>query len=55
MAKMKKNIMKKILIFTEGTIIVHKNAIGRSRKEIVKQVEENEKSVNFIIEENYNF
>jgi len=27
----------KILIFTEGTIIMHKTAIGHSREEIVKQ------------------
>lgn len=35
----------RILIFTEGTIIMHKNAVGHTRKEIVKQVEENEDSV----------
>ncbi|MBU1037089.1 hypothetical protein KKF32_03565 [Patescibacteria group bacterium] len=35
----------KILIFTEGTIIMHKNAAGHSREEIVKQVKDNEKSV----------
>ncbi len=35
----------KMLVFTEGTIIMHKNAKGHSRKEIVKQVKENEKSV----------
>jgi len=35
----------RILIFTEGTIIMHKNAVGHTRNEIVKQVEENEKSV----------
>jgi hypothetical protein len=35
----------RILIFTEGTIIVHKNAAGRSREEIVKQVKEKENSV----------
>jgi len=35
----------RILIFTEGTIIIHKNAVGHTREEIVNQVEENEKSV----------
>ena len=35
----------RILIFTEGTIIMHKNAVGHTREEIVKQVEENEESV----------
>ncbi len=35
----------KILVFTEGTIIMHKSAIAHSREEIVKQVERNEKSV----------
>jgi hypothetical protein len=35
----------KILIFTEGTIIMHKTAIGHSRDEIVKQVENEEESV----------
>ena len=35
----------KILIFTEGTIIMHKNAAGHSREEIVKQVETREQSV----------
>ncbi len=35
----------KILIFTEGTILMHKNAIGHDRSEIVKQVIENELSV----------
>ena len=35
----------KILIFTEGTILMHKNAIGHSREEIVKQVENEEESV----------
>ena len=34
----------KILIFTEGTIIMHKNARGHTREEIVRQIEENEKS-----------
>src|SRR3989338_11471552 len=27
----------RILIFTEGTIIMHKNAVGHTRNEIVKQ------------------
>jgi hypothetical protein len=35
----------RILIFTEGTIIMHKNAVGHTRDEIVKQVEQKEKSV----------
>jgi hypothetical protein len=35
----------RILIFTEGTIIMHKNAVGHSREEIVKQIEDSEKSV----------
>lgn len=35
----------KILIFTEGTIIMHKNARGHSRKEIVEQVKNKEVSV----------
>ncbi|MCK4918316.1 MAG: hypothetical protein KAS02_00825 [Candidatus Pacebacteria bacterium] len=35
----------KILIFTEGTIIMHKNATGHTRDEIVKQVENKRKSV----------
>lgn len=35
----------KILIFTEGTIIMHKTAISHSREEIVKQVEDKEESV----------
>lgn len=35
----------KILIFTEGTIIMHKKAKGHTRDEIVKQVEDNDKSV----------
>ena len=34
-----------ILIFTVGTIIMHKNAVGHTRDEIVKQVENKEKSV----------
>ena len=35
----------RILIFTEGTIIMHKTAIGHSREEIVKQVEDEQESV----------
>jgi len=35
----------RILIFTEGTIIMHKNAVGHTRDEIVKQVKDKEKSV----------
>lgn len=35
----------KILIFTEGTILMHKNAVGHDRSAIVKQVKENEPSV----------
>ena len=35
----------KILIFTEGTIIMHKNAVGHTRDEIVQQVENKEESV----------
>lgn len=36
----------KILIFTEGTILMHKSAMGYGREEIVGQVKEKEKSVN---------
>lgn len=36
----------KILIFTEGTIIMHKNAIGYARDKIIEQVKEKELSVN---------
>jgi hypothetical protein len=35
----------KVLVFTEGTIIMHKGGVGYRREEIVKQVESNEKSV----------
>lgn len=35
----------KILVFTEGTILMHKNAAGYSREEIVKQVQDKELSV----------
>jgi len=34
-----------ILIFTEGTILMHKNAVGHSREEIVKQVKDKDPSV----------
>ena len=39
------NYTMKILIFTEGTIIMHKNAVCHTRDEIVQQVENEEKSV----------
>lgn len=35
----------KILIFTEGTILMHKNASGLKREEIVKQVQDKKSSV----------
>jgi hypothetical protein len=35
----------KILIFTEGTIIMHKNTLGHNRTEIVQQSKNKEKSV----------
>ncbi len=35
----------RIMIFTEGTIIMHKTAVGHNRKEIVEQVEKEQKSV----------
>jgi hypothetical protein len=35
----------KILVFTEGTILMHKNAEGLKRKKIIKQVKEKEISV----------
>lgn len=35
----------KILIFTEGTILMHKNAVGHARSTIVRQVMEQESSV----------
>jgi hypothetical protein len=38
-----KNI--KILVFTEGTILMHENAIGHNRDEIIEQVKNNESSV----------
>src|SRR3989338_5576910 len=35
----------KIMVFTEGTITMHKNTVGRSREEIVQQVKVKEPSV----------
>ena len=35
----------KIMIFTEGTILMHRNAVGYSREEIVRQVKNGEPSV----------
>jgi len=35
----------KLLVFTEGTILMHKNAKGKKRKEIVQQIKNNENSV----------
>lgn len=35
----------KLLIFTEGTILMHKNAVGLAREEIIKQVQNKEESV----------
>ena len=35
----------KILVFLHGTTIMHKNAVGHTREEIVKQVKDKEKSV----------
>ncbi len=35
----------KILVFLHGTTIMHKNAVGHSREDIVKQVQGGEKSV----------
>lgn len=37
--------MMKIMVFTEGTIIMHRNAAGHSRTEIVQQVKDKETSV----------
>jgi hypothetical protein len=34
----------KILVFTEGTIIMHKNGIGHSREQIVQQVKDGDPS-----------
>jgi hypothetical protein len=36
----------RIMIFTEGTIIMHRDAVGFPRDTIVRQVQENEGSVN---------
>ena len=35
----------KILVFTEGTIIMHNSALGHSREEIINQVKMKEESV----------
>ena len=35
----------KILIFTEGTILMHKSAAGHTRKNIIQQVKDKEESV----------
>lgn len=35
----------KILVFLQGTIIMHKNAVGKTREEVVEQVKNQEKSV----------
>ncbi|MBM3233044.1 hypothetical protein FJZ18_02670 [Candidatus Pacearchaeota archaeon] len=35
----------KVMVFTEGTIIMHKNAIGHTREEIIEQVKNKEHSV----------
>jgi hypothetical protein len=35
----------KLLIFTEGTIVMHKGGVGRTRAEIVKQVEDDCESI----------
>ncbi|NOQ37788.1 hypothetical protein GQ472_02760 [archaeon] len=35
----------RLLIFTEGTILMHKNAASHTRNQIIRQVEENEESV----------
>jgi hypothetical protein len=35
----------KILIFTEGTLLMHRGAVGRPRPEIVEQVKEEEPAV----------
>lgn len=35
----------KILVFTEGTILMHKNALGRTTEEIIEQVKNKELSV----------
>jgi len=38
--------LTRILIFTEGTILMHKGALGHKREEIVVQVKNKEKTVN---------
>ena len=35
----------KIIVFTEGTLLMHKGAIGRTLKEIIEQVVNQEPSV----------
>lgn len=35
----------KILIFTEGTVLMHKSALGHRREEIVEQVQNEDKSI----------
>ncbi len=35
----------RVMVFTEGTILMHKNATGHTREEIVKQVNQKELSV----------
>lgn len=35
----------KIIVFLQGTLIMHKNAVGKTRQEILKQVQEQEDSV----------
>ena len=35
----------KIAIFTEGTILMHRNAVGRTREDVIKQVLNKEPSV----------
>ena len=35
----------KIMIFLHGTLIVHKNSVGKTHDEIIKQVEDQEESV----------
>ena len=39
------DFIMKILVFTEGTIIMHHGGIGHTREEIVRQVEEGEKTI----------
>ena len=35
----------RIMVFTEGTLLMHKNALGKQRRVITKQVKNNEQSV----------